>query len=40
MDESLEKGFTLISTKGSKVGVINGLSVLNMGNIHLVDLQE
>ncbi|MDU2688329.1 MAG: AAA family ATPase [Paeniclostridium sordellii] len=31
MDESLEKGFTLISTKGSKVGVINGLSVLNMG---------
>ena len=31
MDESLEKGFTLISTEGSKVGVINGLSVLNMG---------
>ena len=31
MDESLEKGFTLISTSGSKVGVINGLSVLNMG---------
>lgn len=31
MDESLEKGFTLISTEGSKVGVINGLSVLNIG---------
>ncbi len=31
MDESLEKGFTLISTSGFKVGVINGLSVLNMG---------
>ncbi|MGL4797603.1 MAG: Lon protease family protein, partial [Paraclostridium sp.] len=31
MDESLEKGFTLISTQGSKVGVINGLSVLNIG---------
>ncbi|MEG2983660.1 MAG: AAA family ATPase [Peptostreptococcaceae bacterium] len=31
MDESIENGFTLISTTGSKVGVINGLSVLNMG---------
>lgn len=31
MDESLDKGFTLIETEGSKVGVINGLSVLNMG---------
>lgn len=35
MDESLENGFTLISTKGSKVGVINGLSVLNMGEYSL-----
>lgn len=31
MDESIENGFTLIETEGSKVGVINGLSVLNMG---------
>ena len=31
MDESLEKGFTLIETEGKRVGVINGLSVLNMG---------
>jgi lon-related putative ATP-dependent protease len=31
MDESLEKGFTLIETQGKRVGVINGLSVLNMG---------
>ena len=29
MNESLEKGFTLISTEGAKVGVINGLAVLN-----------
>ena len=31
MDESLENGFTLIETKGSRVGVINGLSVLSTG---------
>ena len=31
MDESLEKGFTLIDTVGKRVGVINGLSVLNTG---------
>ncbi|MGL5713642.1 MAG: Lon protease family protein, partial [Paraclostridium sp.] len=31
MDESLQKGFTLISTEGRRVGVINGLSVLNIG---------
>lgn len=31
MDESLENGFTLIETEGCRVGVINGLSVLNMG---------
>lgn len=31
MDESLENGFTLIETQGKKIGVINGLSVLNMG---------
>ncbi|WP_042277050.1 Lon protease family protein, partial [[Clostridium] dakarense] len=31
MDESLENGFTLIETEGSRVGVINGLSVLNTG---------
>ncbi|HSQ88945.1 ATP-binding protein [Romboutsia sp.] len=31
MDESLENGFTLIETQGKRVGVINGLSVLNMG---------
>lgn len=31
MDESLENGFTLIETEGKRVGVINGLSVLNMG---------
>lgn len=31
MDESLEKGFTLMDIEGKKVGVINGLSVLNTG---------
>lgn len=31
MDESLENGFTLIETKGSRIGVINGLSVLSTG---------
>ncbi len=31
MDESLETGFTLIDTKGKRVGVINGLSVLSTG---------
>ncbi|MGL5348611.1 MAG: Lon protease family protein [Peptostreptococcaceae bacterium] len=31
MDESLDNGFTLIETKGKRVGVINGLSVLNTG---------
>ena len=31
IDESMEKGFTLIETEGERVGVINGLSVLNMG---------
>ncbi|MGL4911062.1 MAG: AAA family ATPase [Romboutsia sp.] len=31
MDESLENGFTLIEIEGKRVGVINGLSVLNMG---------
>ena len=31
MEESLEKGFTLITTEGEKVGVINGLAVLNIG---------
>lgn len=31
MDESLENGFTLIETEGSRVGVINCLSVLNTG---------
>ena len=31
IDESLEKGFTLMETQGRRVGVINGLSVLNMG---------
>lgn len=31
MDESIEKGFSLISTEGKRVGMINGLSVLNMG---------
>lgn len=31
MNESLENGFTLIETKGQRVGVINGLSVLNTG---------
>lgn len=31
MEESIKKGFTLIETEGSKVGVINGLSVLNVG---------
>lgn len=31
IDESMQKGFTLIETEGEKVGVINGLSVLNLG---------
>ncbi|MBQ6630620.1 MAG: AAA family ATPase [Romboutsia sp.] len=31
MDESLENGFTLIETHGSRVGVMNGLSVLSTG---------
>lgn len=31
IDESMENGFTLIETEGKRVGVINGLSVLNMG---------
>ena len=31
MDESLDNGFTLIDTAGQRVGVINGLSVLNTG---------
>lgn len=31
MDESLNNGFTLIETKGQRVGVVNGLSVLNTG---------
>ncbi|MEG0843212.1 MAG: ATP-binding protein [Romboutsia sp.] len=31
IDESMEKGFTLIQTEGERVGVINGLSVLNTG---------
>ncbi|MEG1312108.1 MAG: S16 family serine protease, partial [Romboutsia sp.] len=31
MDESLENGFTLIETQGKRIGVINGLSVLNTG---------
>lgn len=31
MDKSLEDGFTLIETQGSRVGVINGLSVLSTG---------
>ena len=31
MDESLENGFTLIETQGSRVGVMNGLSVLSTG---------
>ena len=35
MDEALENEFTLISTKGSKVGVINGLSVINLGEYSL-----
>lgn len=41
MDESLENGFTLIETKGSRVGVINGLSDTEYQvNIHLEDLLE
>lgn len=31
LDESMENGFTLIDTTGSRVGVINGLSVLSTG---------
>ena len=31
MDESLKNGFTLIETRGNRVGVINGLSVLSTG---------
>lgn len=31
LDESIENGFTLIETSGSRVGVINGLSVLSTG---------
>lgn len=31
IDESMKKGFTLIDTEGERVGVINGLSVLNLG---------
>jgi lon-related putative ATP-dependent protease len=31
IDESFKKGFILLSTQGERVGVINGLSVLNMG---------
>jgi lon-related putative ATP-dependent protease len=31
IDESIENGFTLIDTQGARVGVINGLSVMNLG---------
>lgn len=31
LDESIDTGFTLIDTEGSRVGVINGLSVLSTG---------